>query len=613
MTPFPRMLSRSLLLATTALLLSGCKDENTSILAWLRSQIEPAGSEMDYVAEDPDAPYPYKTMSGSYLAGRYAQDSFDWSTAYDYLSGVIPLDTANMDLQRRTMVLAMGSGHYDEAFALAREVIASGDKGSLPRLFLTLQTFKAKKYDEALKEISSVPQDGISEFINPLIRAWAKAGKGEMETNGLTGNVVHIYHSILIADYLNNEAVLKQLAQKDYTNLNLAPKSVERIADIFARHKLNQPAQTLYTYIRNSEQSEDTGDIAAKMALLEKGDGATITSTDTIDSPTDGLSKALFDMASVLYNEYQDSARLFSQMSLYLDPSMNDSRILLGHMAARYDRFDEAIGYYQQIDAGQDKGLQIKIQRQIADLLEEDGRTDQAVSVLKKLVAQTKDIDAQIQLGDIQRHHEDYKAALKEYNTAFEMLGNKVPQEYWNLIYARGMTNERLKNWSAAEKDLKDALAYEPDHPYILNYLGYSWADQGINLDKAAEMISRAARLRPDDGYIVDSLGWVYFRMKKYQEAVTTLEEAVELLPYDPTVNDHLGDSYWKVGRKVEARFQWRRAASFSKEQEQLDAITAKIQDGLSDTADMTPAQATEKQAHNGQVEPKSEAEEPRQ
>ena len=166
------------------------------------------------------------------------------------------------------------------------------------------------------------------------------------------------------------------------------------------------------------------------------------------------------------------------------------------------------------------------MQRQIAELLEEDDKTDAAIAVLKKFVADTGDVETQIQLGDLQRRHEDFPQALKEYNKAYEMLGNNVPQKYWHLIYARGMTNERLKNWAQAETDLKAALAYEPDHPYILNYLGYSWADQGVNLDKAAEMIGRAVRLRPDDGYIVDSLGWVYFRMQKYKEAADTLEDS---------------------------------------------------------------------------------------
>lgn len=592
---------RVLLLASTALALSGCKDDN-AVIAWLQSKLEPRTQIVETIAFPDDAPYPYKTVAGSYLAGRYAQDHFDWNNAYDYLSGISTIEPNNQDLKRRTMVLAMGAGHYDQAFLIANEVVKGGDNGSLPRLFLTLQKFKTGKYADALKDMQTVPQDGISEFVNPLIQAWGKAGTGQFDATGLTGNVVHLYHAILIADYLKDTEALKKLSQRDYTQLNLASKSLERIADIFARNKLTAPAQTLYTYVRNSDPNAAKA-ITEKMAMVEKGELPVLDQDDVISSPLDGLSKALFDMASVLYNEYEDSSRLFSHMSLYLNPQMTDSRILLGHMAARYDRYDEAIAYYQQIDATKDEELRIKLQRQIAELLAEDDRQDEAIAVLKELIEKTQNVDAQIQLGDIERHRENYRQALREYNKAVAMLGTNVPQEYWHLIYARGMTNERLKNWGQAEKDLKAALAFEPDHPYILNYLGYSWADQGVNLDQAAEMIERAVRLRPTDGHIVDSLGWVYYRMGKYHDATTTLEKAIELMPYDATVNDHLGDAYWKVGRKVEARFQWKRALSFAKESDLIETLSVKIESGLtsSGVAKKEPAQ---KQANNGKSDP---------
>jgi Flp pilus assembly protein TadD len=161
------------------------------------------------------------------------------------------------------------------------------------------------------------------------------------------------------------------------------------------------------------------------------------------------------------------------------------------------------------------------------------------------------------------------------------MLGGTITAEYWNLAFARGMVYERLKQWDKAEADLQTALNFQPDQPYILNYLGYSWADQGINLDKAAEMIEKAVRLRPEDGAIVDSLGWVYYRMGQYDKAVKTLERAIELDPTEPEINDHLGDAYWKVGRKSEARFQWKRALSFSKDDIKNASIQQKIDFGL--------------------------------
>lgn len=214
-------------------------------------------------------------------------------------------------------------------------------------------------------------------------------------------------------------------------------------------------------------------------------------------------------------------------------------------------------------------------------LLELDKQKDEAIRVLTNLVNTSGNVDAQIQIGDILREQEKYKEALDAYDKAVKLLDNKVPQQYWQLLFSRGMTNERLANWKDAEQDLKDALAYEPDQPYILNYLGYTWADQNRNLDKAAEMIEKAARLKPDDGAIIDSLGWVYFRMGKFSDAAKMLEGAVELQPYESEINDHLGDAYWRVGRHNEARFQWKRAVSFTKDEAVIKRIEAKIENGL--------------------------------
>jgi tetratricopeptide (TPR) repeat protein len=562
-------------LVSTALALSACDGGSSS------SQSDDIGQ----IGVENSGPYPYRTVTGDYLSGRFAQNRSDWAAAGEFLSDVMATNPDNLDLKRRAMALDMGSGRFMEAIALAHELDkkAPGDE-SLGRVFLLLESFKMARYGDVLKNLGQMPQDGIGEFISPLISAWAAAGEGKTASLATTQsrNPVHLYHAILIADYLGNETALKEFAGYSYGAAFLPSRMIERIADIFARHGLKKEARVLYTSLVASSTEEKNG-LSAKIKSLE---GETSLPTDAgfappVASPQEGLAMALSEMASVLLEAYEDSGRLFAQMALYLAPNLDEPRLLLSYMAGSNGRHDEAIAYLQQIAERKTGKELVRTRRQIADLLEDAGKTDQAVAELRGLVETTGDVDSQIQIGDLYRSKEDYAAALEEYNKAYDLLGGNVPQEYWQLIYARGMTNERLKNWEQAEKDLESALAYEPDHPYILNYLGYSWADQGVNLDKAAEMVAKAVRLRPDDGYIVDSLGWVYYRMGKYAEAAKTLEQAIELLPYDPTVNDHLGDAYWQVGRKTEAQFQWKRALSFTKEDDIIAAIEAKLKDGL--------------------------------
>ena len=179
--------------------------------------------------------------------------------------------------------------------------------------------------------------------------------------------------------------------------------------------------------------------------------------------------------------------------------------------------------------------------------------------------------------------------------------GLKNPQRAnWLIFYFRGICNERAKQWPGAETDFKRALELFPDQAHVLNYLGYSWIDQGVNLDEGMRMIRRAVEQRPDDGYIVDSLGWAYYRIRDYEEAVKHLERAVELKPQDPTINDHLGDAYWKVGRTLEATFQWAHARDLNPEPDDLKKIDEKLRTGLIDEAQPAETAKAGKKPGNG-------------
>ncbi len=539
----------------------------TNFFEVLRAPRDAGAPPREYVWSAPE--YPEKTLAGSFLAGRVAQNDGNWARAYEFLKEAMADDPENMDLKRRAMILAMGSGQAADAITLARDAISKGDQTSLPRLFLLLEPLKKNDFAAARTEAATIPEDGISEFVTPLVRGWAAAGVKQKDITELRGNVVHLYHAILIADYMNDKATLAQLAKKDYLSLGLSFRALMTVADVFERNDLTKPAKA----------------IREQVNILTKNSSEPVEAEARITSPVQGVAKSFIDMAIVLYRDYPDSARLFAYMALYLDPSLSDTFVLMGQMAADAGRLDEAIQAFQRIDTDKDPDLQIRVDRQIAELLAQHGKVDQAIEKLTQLVAATKDVDAQIQIGDIYRNEDKFDEALDAYNKAFDLLDNKITPQHWNLVYARGMVHERLGKWAAAEKDLKRALEFQPENPYILNYLGYSWADQGINLDKAAEMIEKAVTLKPDDGYIVDSLGWVYYLRGNYARAVELLEQAVSLVPNDPTINDHLGDAYWKAGRRNEARFQWKRALSFDPEEKDRITIEQKIENGLPDKA----------------------------
>ena len=210
-------------------------------------------------------------------------------------------------------------------------------------------------------------------------------------------------------------------------------------------------------------------------------------------------------------------------------------------------------------------------------------RTDEARKLLDKLIAERpKDVEAILALGHILRGRKKYAECADVYSKAIATITNAQKSD-WLVYYFRGICFERARQWDTAEADLKKALELFPEQPQVLNYLGYSWIDQGVNLDEGMRMIRRAVEQRPEDGYIIDSLGWAYYRLGQYDEAVKHLERAVELRPEDPTINDHLGDVYWRVGRLHEAKFQWSHAQDLKPEPEELLKIEEKLKVGLTD------------------------------
>jgi len=209
------------------------------------------------------------------------------------------------------------------------------------------------------------------------------------------------------------------------------------------------------------------------------------------------------------------------------------------------------------------------------------GQTDKAIAELQRLANQKpSDVTGWTALGDAYRAAERYDAAADAYDHALKQMRPATTKD-WPLYYARGVSEERSHKWGAAEQDLQQALKLNPDQPQVLNYLGYSWVDQGRNLPQAVAMLEKARALSPYDGYIVDSVGWAYFRLGRYQDAAKTLEQAVLLVPGDPTVNEHLGDAYWMTGRKLDAQFQWDHALAFGPDDKQKAVIEKKLQTGL--------------------------------
>src|SRR4029079_4543285 len=394
-------------------------------------------------------------------------------------------------------------------------------------------SFKHRDYKEADEHFSAARQGPIADLASILARAWVQQADGKTTEalatlDALSGadwaQFYQRYHRALIADLAGkHDAARAAFAQAFRKN-----PSTLRVADADARSLVNSnnrklAKQTLRIHIAKSARNPLS---EALLNEIEAGKTPPL----LVGSPNDGLAEVFYGIGDALAGEGGlDMGIIFLQFALYLKPDFPMAQVALAQA------YDGAKKYGLELTAfdpiGEDSPLWENVQIQKAFALNALDRVDDAKVLLEKIIAKyPKDIRPLDAIGSIMRSHERYAEPRDYYTRAIALIG-KPTKENWPLFYARGVSNERLKDWPAGEADLKKALELSPDESPVLNYLGYTWVDLNQNLKTAMDYIRKAVKLKPDDGYYVDSLGWAYYRLGNIQSAVEHLERAVELKP----------------------------------------------------------------------------------
>jgi tetratricopeptide (TPR) repeat protein len=523
---------------------------------------------------------------GRFLAGRFAESQSDIDQAARLMAGVLEDHPENKDFLQQAFVLAVSAGHNKKAVELARRIDADGMKGSTARLVLVGEDFAKKDYAAALKRLSDAEPGGLGRYSLPIATAWAYVGQkkyGEAlialadleKERGFT--VMYQLHAGLInAAAGKPETALSHFkAVTESKKLDVAPVRVQRAA-LPVLQQLGMKDEVLALIDKQLEANVNSYLFGMMRQDIEKGRKI----RPLAATPAEGLAEGLFNVATALpRNRAGNVVILYARLARMLRPDFPLASILIGDIMISRERFDDSVRAYGEVS--KDSYYSWSARMRTADALYEAERLPEARKLLEAMAdEEPKRFDALLKLGNHLRYKEHYKDAVKVYDRAFERI-DAVKKRDWSLFYSRGIALERAKQWDRAEKDFLKALELSPDQPYVLNYLGYSWVERRKNLDKAKKMIESAVAQRRNDGYIVDSMGWVMYRLGDYKGAVKHLERAVQLRPHDPIINDHLGDAYWRVGRKYEARFQWRRALSFDPEKAERSKIEQKLEKGL--------------------------------
>ncbi len=543
-------LSRSILLALS--LLSACAAAGAS---------SPA-----------DAPPP--GAASAYLTARFAAGQGDNDFAASQYLRALEGDPTNIELRQQAFITALLAGK-PQAVELAP--MMADDQAAI--MLLAGIDAKAGRWEQAETRINSLPRQGIAQILHPLLIAWIQAGQGRTDVALATLQsapdaqrlkALYALHGAMIADLAKKPAEATRLYRAAIADFGGTDYQLARhVASWQARQgRLDDARKTLAALAAAAPEFA-----IALPAVIER------IAAPAITSPIQGMAETYLTLAAALRGQERAAFSLvLTQLALDLDPDNASLRLLIADLHESRAKPDLALAQLNAIPAN-DPLIPLILLRQ-AGLADRLGNSETALKLLDQIAEAAPDRpEIPTMQGDLLRQKRKFPEAVAAYDRAIALLPQPPVLAHWPLYYNRGIAHDRAKQWTKAEADLLLALKLQPEQPFVMNYLGYSWTEQGRNLARAREMIERAVALRPNDGEIVDSLGWVLFRQGDVRGATKYLERAVEMMPEDPTINGHLGDIYWAGGRKREAGFQWRRALNLKPDADEIPTLQSKLRD----------------------------------
>ncbi len=561
-------------------------------------------------ATEPETIQPGRTLAGNYLAARIAATDQDTESATTFYRQAMLLDSTDIGLKQRAFQAFIANGDFDEGVDLGRELVKLDAAPELTGIILSVDDMRSKAWKAAAAKLEKPWRSAVDRLIAGLLQSWAQAGagdsKGALETlNGLSGpawfDLFVDYHAGLIAVNAGDMETGLTRLEKAHANqaagraANYTYMRVTR-ALLEARWKADDKKGAMDISELAVRLQPQNPVFAALLADLTSGNGPKM----SVATPQAGAAEVFMNLGTAINRDGGSLfARIYLQLASILAPN---SEAVSMQLADLYDqiglraRSNELFGRVEQTSPYN------RIARlEIALNLDEDGNLHAARQIMDKLIkADPMDLTAHLSYGAVLARHDKFDEAIPIYQSLIDRIS--APQrQHWALFYRQGIAFERTKQWPKAERAFKKALDLFPNQPSVLNYLGYSWVDMGINLQEGLDLIRKAVQIRPNDGYMVDSLGWAYYRLGRFEEAVVDLERAVSLRPADPTINDHLGDAYWRAGRKLEATFQWQHALSLEPSKEDEAKIRAKLENGLGDDE---PASAKPEMETDDEAEP---------
>ena len=553
---------------------------------------------------------PGQSLAGNYLAARIANTDRDTASAAAFYRQAMEFDSENTELKQQAFQTFIANGDFDEGVELGETLSKLGQAPEMAHIVLAVNHIRSKAWASAQKELNHNWRAALDRLVASLVLGWAKVGEGKFEeaqntVDDLKGpdwyKLFVQYHGGLIT--LSSGDTKGGIARLEKAVANIAGGQGAN----FTYMRVIQSLAQAYWKDGNKDKANELIDRALAMQPRNpvfKAMKANLLTNEglaaPVSTPRRGAAEVFLNLGTAVN---KDGGEQFARVYLQLAATLaGDDEVIIMQLADLYD---------QQKLSERSNLLFAKIEQQspyyriaqleIAINLDAAEDIDASKAIFSKLIQSgPKDVTAHLSYASVLARHEKFADVIPLLKQLTDRLKNPIRLN-WPVFYRLGIAYERTKRWPEAEAAFRRALALYPDQPSVLNYLGYSWVDMGINLEEGLKMIRKAVSIRPNDGYMVDSLGWAYYKMGRFEEAVEDLERAVALRPSDPTINDHLGDAYWRSKRKLEATFQWRHALSLDPPSDlDINKIEDKLENGLAKESLKKIAEPDKKSPDNG-------------
>ncbi len=522
----------------------------------------------------------------NYFSGILSLQEKKYENSYKYFKSLKGLEKEHFQFSTLYQESLISLDRFEEAFVYAKKLEKQKIDAYETNLIIGVYYLKnnkielAKKYFEKYKNLN----EGVfSSFLNNWLlfselnikEALKLTEKTSRKFNLKTGNqlekiqkaFIHCYFDSPKTDVVFKNMILNE--NEDYSRYYFFHANY-----LFGKNNIPAAKKIINSALKTHPEKIILNQMHHELNFPNK---IKLSNQFSCDKLSNVVAEIFYIISNILSSqESYSNSNLYLNLATYLNPNFISYDALKAENFFETKNYKKAKKIYEKVKK-KDSAYGWYASKIIASILEIQDKKTYSLNFLKKSFNEINEpsIYQTLDFANFLKNKKKYKEAIFHYSKILEFI-SKEETIYAKVTQGRGEAYERLGDWDKAEKDLLSSLESSPDQAYVMNYLAYSWVEKGINLDQSLEMLKKANQLKENDGYIIDSLGWVLFKLKRYTEAKNYLQSAVVRMPSDPVINDHYGDSLWMNNQTIQARYYWNYVLNLEKTEEELKEIIKK-------------------------------------